>query len=184
MEKYPVEDGQIYLKQLQKIRQENYRFIGDYEDTIKECVNKWALCTEAKKDEEIRRIEEVFLTNLNPKVEIEMLKTGHTTAQTISDKIKCIEKILRRQIKEREMSHNTFIQNNTERVKEPLQIPKEKYCSYHKNFSHNTSDCWTKRNKEKHRNQWINARNCFSWKGAECCNQNLIKTIRLNMLQN
>ncbi|KRH93800.1 putative LTR transposable element, partial [Pseudoloma neurophilia] len=36
---------------------------------------------------------------------------------------------------------------------------------------------------KKNRNQWINARNCFSWKGAECRNQNLIKTDQNNQIK-
>ena len=61
--KYPRSDAIIYSKELNFIIQENFIFINEYHSMIVKTVHKWALCMGICKEEEIRRVEEVFLIN-------------------------------------------------------------------------------------------------------------------------
>ena len=123
--KYSAEKASIYQKRLDAIKQTGYALIDQYLEAINENVDALTNCLNYNETEQLRKVNEHYISGLGPKTRIKFLLKD-------MDKFEEIHSIIRK---------TEYIILDEWKIKNPIK----KHCSLHGLGSHTTSECRSNR---------------------------------------
>ncbi|WP_438544757.1 reverse transcriptase domain-containing protein [Clostridium sp.] len=144
---YPIEDAIIYISQLRKTYQKDFRLIKDYHTTITNITTKlrWALGL-ADIDYQAR-IAEYFYHGLDYTTKLEMAKLNLKTTTSIMEHIQEVEKTILNLVRD---TSDTYRESSRDHTKHMENRYKGPYCKYHKTSNHSTEECRVLAKKDNH----------------------------------
>ncbi|KCZ78075.1 hypothetical protein H311_00904, partial [Anncaliia algerae PRA109] len=141
---YPKEAINMYLCEIDSIKQNNYHYLEDYIKNIKRCLESYAVAARLTKKEYERKFEESFLRGLGDYTSMEVSKLNMETIEETINYLFKIEKkvIIKTEEKIKSKSNKEISPTRMHQAYDKPQEFRKKFCSIHKSNSHNTKDCY------------------------------------------
>ncbi|KAG0439519.1 hypothetical protein DMUE_2376 [Dictyocoela muelleri] len=141
--KYRKNYAFIYLKNIERIKQENFILMKDYYVSIAEETRKFARCNNFNEHEIMNRIEEHFMKNLHPEITMYFTEMCLFSSEDILKKSEIVEMKLIEQSSNQVFNLN---KNTTSDSKfENSTKLERKYCKVYKTSNHSNSECFTQK---------------------------------------
>ncbi|KCZ74403.1 hypothetical protein H311_04632, partial [Anncaliia algerae PRA109] len=142
---YPKDYTNLFLSNLEKIKQINYVYIKDYLADIERSLEFYSIAADLTKKEYERKLEESFLRGLGQYTTLEIAKFNYNTLEEIMKYLMKLETtIMMSQEKSTKFTHlhgkNDTFKNTNE--KSPSFYRSKKYCNIHKTNSHSNKECY------------------------------------------